>query len=95
MSSYRPKALIWAVAKETDLAKHMGIPQSDTQDLQDALYAEISTHVVVTPSSQYLFAITYSNADPLVAMQVVKAVIDTTIGDGKRRYMPPTRAHNC
>ncbi len=53
----------------------MGIPQSDTQDLQDALYAEISTHVVVTPSSQYLFTITYSNADPLVAMQVVKAVI--------------------
>jgi capsular polysaccharide biosynthesis protein len=64
-----------AVAKDTDLAKHVGVPQSDTQDLQDALYAEISTHVVVTPSSQYLFTITYSNADPLVAMQVVKAVI--------------------
>ena len=56
-----------AVAKDTDLAKHVGVPQSDTQDLQDALYAEISTHVVVTPSSQYLFVITYSNADPSVA----------------------------
>lgn len=64
-----------AVAKATDLAKHVGVPQSDTQDLQDALYAEISTHVVVTPSSQYLFVITYANANPLVAMQVVKAVI--------------------
>ena len=64
-----------AVAKDTDLAKHMGVPQSDTQDFQDALFAEISTHVVVTPSSQYLFTITYANADPLVAMQVVKAVI--------------------
>ena len=49
------KSFDLAVAKDTDLAKHMGIPQSDTQDLQDALYAEISTHVVVTPSSQYLF----------------------------------------
>lgn len=64
-----------AVAKDTDLAKHVGVPQSDTQNLQDALYAEISTHVVVTPSSQYLFSITYTNANPLVAMQVVKAVI--------------------
>src|SRR6185312_12722823 len=69
------KSFDLAVAKDTDLAKHMGISQSDTQDLQDALYAEISTHVVVTPSSQYLFVITYSNANPSVAMQVVKAVI--------------------
>jgi capsular polysaccharide biosynthesis protein len=64
-----------AVAKGTDLAKHMGIPQSDTQDLQDAIYAEISTHVSVTPTSQFVVVITYANADPLIAMQVVKAVI--------------------
>ncbi len=53
--------------------------------MQDALYAEISTHVVVTPSSQYLFTITYSNADPLVAMQVVKAVI-TNFGTASALY---------
>ena len=85
MSSYRPKTLIWPLPKDTDLAKHVGIPQSDTQDLQDALYAEISTHVVVTPSSQYLFVITYANADPLVAMQVVKAVI-TNYGEESAVY---------
>jgi uncharacterized protein involved in exopolysaccharide biosynthesis len=64
------------VAKHTGLAKQMNIPASDTQRLNDALYAEISTHVNITGSSSNLVVITYSNKDPVVAMQVVKAVVD-------------------
>jgi len=44
--------------------------------LDDALFAEISTHVSVTASDANLFVITYSNKNPLVAMQVVKAVVN-------------------
>jgi uncharacterized protein involved in exopolysaccharide biosynthesis len=65
-----------SVADATDLAKQMDIPLADTQRLHDALYAEISTHVSVTSSGTNLFVITYSNKDPVVAMQVVKAVVN-------------------
>ncbi len=65
-----------AVAAATDLAKQMNIPSSDKQRLDDALYAEISTHVTVTGSDANLFVITYSNKNPVVAMQVVKAVVN-------------------
>lgn len=64
-----------AVAKDTGLAKQMNVPSSDVQRLDDALYSEISTRVSVTASGTYLVVITYSNKDPLVAMQVVKSVV--------------------
>jgi len=65
-----------AVAKDTGLAKQMNVPSSDQQRLDDALYAEISTHVSVTGASIKLNVVTYSNKDPVVAMKVVKAVVD-------------------
>ncbi|HEX5547201.1 MAG TPA: Wzz/FepE/Etk N-terminal domain-containing protein [Ktedonobacterales bacterium] len=65
-----------AVAKDTSLAKQMNVPSSDAQRLNEALYAEISTHVSVTASGSNLFVVTYSNKDPVVAMQVVKAVVN-------------------
>jgi uncharacterized protein involved in exopolysaccharide biosynthesis len=65
-----------AVAKDTGLAKQMNAPSSDQQRLDDALYAEISTHVSVTGASSNLIVVTYSNKDPVVAMKVVKAVVD-------------------
>ena len=64
-----------AVAKDTDLPKHIGVSSSDTQRLQDALYDEISNHVVVTASGDNLFDIAYANKNPVVAMQVVQAVV--------------------
>ncbi|HKT38062.1 MAG TPA: hypothetical protein VJR48_06785, partial [Ktedonobacterales bacterium] len=64
-----------AVAKGSDLAKSLGVPLSDTQRLNDAIYTEISTHVSVTATSTNLFVITYTNKDPVLAMQVVKSVI--------------------
>jgi uncharacterized protein involved in exopolysaccharide biosynthesis len=64
------------VAKNTGLAKQMNVPASDTQRLNDAIYAELSSRVNVTGSGSNLIVITYSNKDPVVAMQVVKAVVD-------------------
>lgn len=64
-----------AVARDTDLAKHINVPASDTQALQDALFTEISTHVEVTAGGDNLFVITYSNTDPVLAEQVVQAVV--------------------
>lgn len=63
------------IAKATDLPKHVGVPLSDTARLNDALYTEISSHVSVTSSGYSLFLVTYSNKDPVLAQQVVQAVI--------------------
>lgn len=63
------------VANDTDLAKQMDIPASDTQRLNDGLYTEISTHVTVIATGVNLFEISYTNKDPVVAMQVVQAVV--------------------
>jgi uncharacterized protein involved in exopolysaccharide biosynthesis len=63
------------VAYATDLPQHIGVSGSDTTSLQDALYTEISTHVLVTAVGYNLFEITYSNTNSVVAMQVVKSVV--------------------
>jgi capsular polysaccharide biosynthesis protein len=63
------------VAYATDLPQTIGVAGSDTVTLQDALYTEISTHVQVSPVGYNLFEITYSNTNPVVAMQVVKSVV--------------------
>ena len=64
-----------AVAYDTDLPKQLGAANPTTQGLQDALYLEISQHVLATPLGYNLFNITYANTDPVVALQVVKAVV--------------------
>lgn len=79
------KSFDLAVAKDTDLAQHIGVSPSDQENLDDALYAELSTHVSVTPTSQFVVVITYSNSNPVVAMQVVKAVI-THYGETSAAY---------
>ena len=63
------------VAYESDLPKQLAAANPTTQGLQDALYAEISQHVLATPLGYNLFNVTYINTDPLVALQVVKAVV--------------------
>jgi uncharacterized protein involved in exopolysaccharide biosynthesis len=64
-----------AVAYDTDLPKQLAAANPTTQGLQDALYAEISQHVLATPLGYNRFDITYTNTDPVVALQVVKAVV--------------------
>jgi uncharacterized protein involved in exopolysaccharide biosynthesis len=64
-----------AVAYDTDLPQHIGVPASDTQSLQNALYAEISGHVQVTAVGYNLFDVTYSNTNPQIAEQIVHQVV--------------------
>jgi uncharacterized protein involved in exopolysaccharide biosynthesis len=64
-----------AVAYDSSLPKQLAAANPTTQGLQDALYSEISQHVLATPLGYNLFNVTYSNTDPVVALQVVKAVV--------------------
>jgi uncharacterized protein involved in exopolysaccharide biosynthesis len=64
-----------AVAYDTDLSKQLAGANPGAQGLQDALYTEISQHVVATPLGYNLFDITYTNTDPVVALQVITAVV--------------------
>jgi capsular polysaccharide biosynthesis protein len=66
------------VAQGIDLAPTLGLSASvvnDPQQFQQALFTEISTHVVVTAAGYNLFKITYINRNPQIAQQVVQAVI--------------------
>ncbi len=72
------RAFALAVAQKVDLAPTLGLSKSvmnDPRQLQDALYSDISKHVVVAPSVYNLYYISYTNHDPQIAQQVVKAVI--------------------
>jgi hypothetical protein len=67
-----------AVAQGIPLAPTLGLSDSivnDPQQLQDALFTDISKHVIAAPSAYNLFSITYTNRNPQVAQQVVQAVI--------------------
>jgi hypothetical protein len=65
------------VAYQTSLSKtESPAIQADKQALDDALYQEISTHVVVAPQGDHVYTILYTNRDAVVAQQVVQAVID-------------------
>ena len=48
---------------------------SDPQELQDALFTEISTKVVVTPLGYNLFSLSYINSRWQVAQQMLQSVI--------------------
>jgi len=66
-----------SVAKGTDLpSTYSASIQANPQMLDDTLFTEISTKVLVTPQGYNLFVVTYTNNDPQVAWQVVKTVID-------------------
>jgi uncharacterized protein involved in exopolysaccharide biosynthesis len=64
-----------AVAYDTDLPQHIGVPSSDIQSFQDALYAQISSHVLVTAVGYNLFEISYTSSNPQIAGQVVQQVV--------------------
>ncbi len=66
-----------SVAQETDLASTFdAATRNNPSALDDALAAEISSKVKVIPSGYNLYQITYQNAVPNVAQQVIAAVID-------------------
>lgn len=64
------------VAHETELASTLSASvRADPQALDDALYQEISTKVLATPSGYNLFVITYTNHNVKVAQEVIQATI--------------------
>jgi uncharacterized protein involved in exopolysaccharide biosynthesis len=69
------RSFVLAVADDTDLPKVLAPANPGTQNLQDALYTEISTNVLATPVGYNRFNITYTNTNPAIALQVVKAVV--------------------
>lgn len=67
-----------SVAKGIDLAPTLGLSSSvtsDPQQLQNALFGEISKHVLVTGAAYNLYTISYTNRDTQIAQQVVASVI--------------------
>ncbi|HLI05179.1 MAG TPA: hypothetical protein VKV40_01270 [Ktedonobacteraceae bacterium] len=65
-----------AVANATSLPSTLDPSvQADPQERDDALYTEISTKVKVSGNGYNLFVITYDNKNPVIAQQVVAAVI--------------------
>jgi hypothetical protein len=67
-----------AVVNDIDLAPTLGLSPSmlnDPQQLQNAEFSDISTHVVATPLAYNLYNISYTNRDPRIAQQVVTSVI--------------------
>lgn len=67
-----------AVARDSNLLPSLGLDSSTLADphlRNDALYTEISRHVLATSQGYNLLSISYSNHDPVVAQHVVEAVI--------------------
>jgi hypothetical protein len=83
-----------AVGSQANLASTLD-PKvaSDPTMRDDAIVAEVSKHVTVTPQSTYLFSITYANTHPQTAQKVVAAVINNyssqstelTVFEGQRQ----------
>jgi capsular polysaccharide biosynthesis protein len=73
------RAFALSVVKGIDLAPTLGLSSSvmaDPQQLQDALFNEISKKVLVTAQgTNNLFQISYTNRNPTVTQQVVQSVI--------------------
>lgn len=72
------RAFALAVAHETEVVPTLHLSPNvlaDSQRRDDALFNEISQHVQVTSLGNNLFQITYTNANPAVAQQVVVAIV--------------------
>lgn len=72
------QAFVLTVAKESNVVSTLHLDSSvlsDPQRLDNALYAEISKHVLAVSLGYNLFTISYANHIPAIAQQVVEAVI--------------------
>lgn len=72
------QAFSLAVAKQSNVESTMNLDPSvlsNPQRLEQALFAEISKHVLVVSGGYNLFTISYANRNPQIAQQVVAAVI--------------------
>jgi hypothetical protein len=72
------RTFVLPIAHETNLASTLNLSSSvlaNPEQLDDALFNEISQKVVVASQGYNLFEVSYTNPDPQVAQQVVKGVI--------------------
>jgi hypothetical protein len=72
------RSFVDSVTKGIDLASTLGLDSkvsSDPQQLEEALFNELSKHVVVTPSAYNLFSISYANRDPQISQRIISSVI--------------------
>jgi uncharacterized protein involved in exopolysaccharide biosynthesis len=72
------RAFALTVAQQSNLAPTLNLDPgvlADPQRLNDALFAEISRHVLVTSQGYNLYTISYANRNSHVAQQVVASVI--------------------
>jgi uncharacterized protein involved in exopolysaccharide biosynthesis len=72
------RSFVLSVVKGIDLAPTLGLSadvMNDPERLQNALFDEISKHVLTIPSAYNLFTITYSNRNPKIAQEIVASVI--------------------
>ena len=72
------RSFVDSVVKGNDLASTLSLGSSvlnDPQQREEALFNDISKHVVVTPSAYNLFSISYTNSNPLIAQQIVASII--------------------
>jgi hypothetical protein len=79
------RTFVDAVVKGIDLAPTLGLSSSvmnNPQELESALFNEISStkNVVITPSDEYLYTISYTNRNPKIAQQIVASII-TNFGE--------------
>lgn len=79
-----------AVVKGIDLASTLNLGSTtlnNPQELETALFNEISKHVVASSTGTYLYEVTYANPNPQIAQQIVAAVIANfgTLGLGLSR----------
>ncbi len=73
------RTFVLPIAHETNLASTLNVDSSvlaNPRELDNALFSEISQHVVVTAQGYDLFEISYANPDPEVAQRVVGAIIN-------------------
>ncbi len=72
------RSFIDSVVKGIDLAPTLSLDSTvlnNPQQLEEALFNEISKHVVVTPSTYDLFEISYINRNPQITQKIVASVI--------------------
>lgn len=71
------KTFALAIARQANLAStYSASAQSNQDQLDSAMFDDLSTHVTATPVGAYIVSITYDNKRPDIAKAVVKAVID-------------------
>jgi uncharacterized protein involved in exopolysaccharide biosynthesis len=87
MELLHSRAFDIAIGDSTDLKSTLRLSAEDLSNprrLDDAYVADISKNVQVTANGTNLYQVTYTNSDPRIAAQVLKAIIDRFQSQGQQ-----------